>query len=570
MGSVVEDNPYGLKLLVTLIEEKAALIPSHTWLRFPGEDWENNGYTTVTWRQYLNGINKVAHWLDETLGKSTDNDAVAYSGPNDIRYALVWLAVIKTGRKLLVCDGRITGQGLKNLLTATQAKAWLFADDRWTLEVASVHDFKTEQKAFPSLKWCLDADEAPHYAYNKTWEEAKDEEILIIHTSGTTGFPKAIWCTNGFLSSQQMAKIVSKKYWPQLFFSDVQARRVGISAYPPKWGAGLGYMVAYPVFSDHLTVVLPEDTIGLPPDLLKKVLRWNPDVEGLHGPPQTIAGLWKDSTTQPLLKELQFIIYAGAAMDQTIGDEISLHTRIMPLIGSTEGGLRFYPIAKDRKLWNTFAYIAEGPHRMVKRKGYGDAEDGSDDLYELVVDRPADGSRGWFLGTFWNLRWYKDANTVETRELYSPVTDLDGTTRWVFRARTDDLTKLSFLAKFNAAHIEARILRHPWVKHVLVGGEGRPAPYVIIEPKDEVLGHKPAEELLDTIYNEIVAQANQEDIGEIRIPRQTVFLATAGKPFKINLKALVLRRETEEEYKEEIENIYAKFEAKESRAKDGK
>lgn len=99
MGSTVDDNPYGLKLLVTMIEEKAALIPSHTWLRYPGVDWENTGYTAVTWRQYLNGINKVAHWLDETLGKTTDNDAVAYSGPNDIRYAFIWPAVVKTGRK---------------------------------------------------------------------------------------------------------------------------------------------------------------------------------------------------------------------------------------------------------------------------------------------------------------------------------------------------------------------------------------------------------------------------------------------------------------------------------------
>lgn len=366
-----------------------------------------------------------------------------------------------------------------------------------------------------------------------------------------------------------MTKVVSKKYWPQVFFSDIQAKRVGLSAYPPKWGAGLGYMVVYPVFGDHLTVVLPPGTIGLPPDLFKKVLRWNPDIEGLHGPPQTIAGLWKDPTTQPLVKELEFIIYAGAAMDQAIGDEINSYTRIMPLIGSTEGGLRFYPIAKDRKLWNTFAFVSEGPHRMVKRKGYGDAGDGSDELYELVVDRPADGSRGWFIGTFWNLRWYKDVNTVETRELYSPVTDLDGTTRWVFRARTDDLTKLSFLAKFNAAHIEARILRHPYVKHVLVGGEGRPAPYVIIEPKDEMLSQKPAEELLDTIYDEIVAQANQEDIGEIRIPRQTVFLASKEKPFKISLKALVLRRETEEEYKQLIDKIYDDYEAATGNGKNG-
>lgn len=102
MGSTVNDNPYGLKLFVNMIQEKAALIPSHTWLRYPGENWESNGYTAVTWRQFLNGVNKVAHWLDETLGKTSSNDAVAYSGPNDIRYGLIFAAVVKTGRKASV------------------------------------------------------------------------------------------------------------------------------------------------------------------------------------------------------------------------------------------------------------------------------------------------------------------------------------------------------------------------------------------------------------------------------------------------------------------------------------
>lgn len=254
-------------------------------------------------------------------------------------------------------------------------------------------------------------------------------------------------------------------------------------------------------------------------------------------------------------------IYAGASLDQTIGDELSMHTRLTPIIGSTEGGLRNYTIALDRKLWNTFDFTPEAPHRWVKREGYGGGGGADDELYELVFDRPADGRPSYFNGTFWNLRWYRDVDAVATRELYSPVRDLDGATRWRFRARADDLTKLSFLAKFNATHIEARVLRNPAVRHVLVGGEGRPAPYVLIEPKDEALGARTPEELLDDIYNETVAMANKEDIGEIRIPRETVFLAKKEKPFKINLKALVLRREVEKEYKEEIDEIYQKYES---------
>jgi long-subunit acyl-CoA synthetase (AMP-forming) len=42
---------------------------------------------------------------------------------------------------------------------------------------------------FPSLDDMLGDDFVPAYAYNETWEQAKDDIVCIIHTSGTTGMP---------------------------------------------------------------------------------------------------------------------------------------------------------------------------------------------------------------------------------------------------------------------------------------------------------------------------------------------------------------------------------------------
>lgn len=102
MGSVTpaDGNPYGLKPVVQLLQEKAAVTPNHTYLRYPGPDWETKGYNAITWRQYLDAVNKIAHWLDENLGPDSGNDTIAYSGPNDVRYGLIFPAVVKTGRKV--------------------------------------------------------------------------------------------------------------------------------------------------------------------------------------------------------------------------------------------------------------------------------------------------------------------------------------------------------------------------------------------------------------------------------------------------------------------------------------
>lgn len=87
----------------------------------------------------------------------------------------------------MICDGRITGDGLRSLLSATECRMWLFSDDSWTLEAAGACNVATKTMAFPSLEWCLDATGTPDYPYSRTFDEAKWEDILVIHTSGTTG-----------------------------------------------------------------------------------------------------------------------------------------------------------------------------------------------------------------------------------------------------------------------------------------------------------------------------------------------------------------------------------------------
>lgn len=39
-----------------------------------------------------------------------------------------------------------------------------------------------------------------HYPYNKTFEEAQDDPYLILHRSGTTGFPKPVQYTHGAIA----------------------------------------------------------------------------------------------------------------------------------------------------------------------------------------------------------------------------------------------------------------------------------------------------------------------------------------------------------------------------------
>lgn len=45
------------------------------------------------------------------------------------------------------------------------------------------------------LDGCFSAREVPHFPFNRTFEQAEWEPLVVLHTSGTTGIPKPVVIT---------------------------------------------------------------------------------------------------------------------------------------------------------------------------------------------------------------------------------------------------------------------------------------------------------------------------------------------------------------------------------------
>jgi acyl-coenzyme A synthetase/AMP-(fatty) acid ligase len=462
--------------------------------------------------------------------------------------------------QILIPDGRVTADGLDGIMTSIDCKVWLYAkdDSRGPLVREST---QMQTCALPSLEWILSVSEHRVYPYNKTFEQAAHEEICIIHTSGTTGVPRPIIHTNGFWSAMATGQALSQRHWPRGIAHDSWIGRTGLNCCAPQWLAGIHAMIMAPAFMDCPCIMLPPDVLSPSPALFKRLMTLN-QIDGIRGPPQTIVTLYENLETRAMLKSLKYLVYLGAQLDRSIGDDLCQHVRLTPLIGSTETGDQMSLKPHDRKLWYTHDFVPESGSKLIRTEPSGHD---SKELYELVHDRLENCEVNIFQSAFWNPA-FKELNRIETNELYAPILDSDGRTRWAFAARKDDLTKLNWLAKFHAQDIEERIQQHAVVKSVCVGGEGRPAPYVIIEAKEGVLDRISENQLLEELYRTVISKTNDVDIEEIQIPRGTVFIAKKEKPFKRNFKQVVVRKEVEDDYQEEIEQAYLSLEKVETRA----
>ncbi|KAL9619385.1 MAG: hypothetical protein Q9160_005980 [Pyrenula sp. 1 TL-2023] len=192
MGSLanVEDN----LTLPAIVDSRAQTQPNRLYgaTTSIGDNGKVN-LRKITYRDMSNAANRCAQWLEAHFGKSTDYTTIAYAGPSDYRYTIMAMAAAKTGHKaLLLAPWNPTIAQLR-LLDECKCSIFLTAEeDEKTQAIGKAisAERKVQIYQFPTLSWVLDGPEAPHYPFQKTLDEVRYEDYLIIHTSGSTGKSK--------------------------------------------------------------------------------------------------------------------------------------------------------------------------------------------------------------------------------------------------------------------------------------------------------------------------------------------------------------------------------------------
>jgi len=95
---------YGKRLIANIIDETAEKDPERTFVAIPRSSDPKDGWRDITYKQFANAVNRLAHRIVETFGEAPPKifPTIAYIGPNDVRYVILLTAAVKTGYQVKV------------------------------------------------------------------------------------------------------------------------------------------------------------------------------------------------------------------------------------------------------------------------------------------------------------------------------------------------------------------------------------------------------------------------------------------------------------------------------------
>ncbi|KAG6366016.1 hypothetical protein INS49_000192 [Diaporthe citri] len=261
-----------------------------------------------------------------------------------------------------------------------------------------------------------------------------------------------------------------------------------------------------------------------------------------------------------LIKPFQHVCFGGAVLSPQAASVWAKHTRIQNFWGATEA-LAAAQLEADREdyAYNYFDVFTDGyEFRRMDDAGYVSEEGESKDLYEFVMkinDRSAPIAS-------WHAR--QDIHPATTKppypewltgDLWTPHPDpAKAAFAWKFICRKDDLISFSTGVTGHPAPIEHSITSTDKVSAAILIGNKHQQPLALVELVD---GVAPSPELAREIWQQTIEPANAKVQTHMRVAKTHVVLVPADG-FIRTAKGSVVRKHTEEKFRDLIDGVYEK------------
>lgn len=264
-------------------------------------------------------------------------------------------------------------------------------------------------------------------------------------------------------------------------------------------------------------------------------------LRGIMVIPALLEQLLHDPTGMELIKSLEFVACAGAPLPAAVGDQIKDVVKLFIFIGSTET----FPLPELSRAPDDWLYHEFNPNLKHEMQLY----DPNVDTYELVIF--ADESTKDTTPLYHNL---PGIGTYYTKDLFTQHPEKPGLFKYY--GRKDDILVLANGEKVNPIPLEQHVQGHPSVKGVIVIGNGMIQSALLVEPKESPSNEAERADFIEMLWPRI-NESNTYIPGQGRVARDKVICVLPNKPFPRTGKGTIIRKMTEEAYKDEIERLYS-------------
>ncbi|PLB54581.1 acetyl-CoA synthetase-like protein [Aspergillus steynii IBT 23096] len=517
-----------LKVLDDIIRHRAADDPPAPILAYPRPN-------TVADYEYFTGkdldrlINGAAlQYLSLGLNLN-EHKVVGLLAPSNIDFIVSFFALSRLGHTVLALSLRIAPVAVVNLLKQTACSTIVHGDTtqiRSTLQSLDA-DFPISTYTLPLRSEYDQPSRRPEERLVRHIDREKEntEIALIMHSSGSTGLPKAVMLTHRALLTHPTQGSGLHNFnalpWYHLYgvSTSLQAMWMRRTAHL--------YNAAMPITSDALIQIL---------EIVKP--------EAVHTVPYVLGLMAEKPRGVELLRRCQVVTGAGARTPDELGDRLVREGVNLGIVfGTTEAGLAGDTMrrAKGDDSWN-FIRIYANIRDNVVMKDIGDG------LYECVYlkghpalstsnsDDPAPGS------------WH-------SKDVFMPHASIPDV--WKYVTRIDDRITLVNGEKVLPLPIEGRIREDELVREAVVVGVDRTIPGLLVfrAPAGDDM---PEDDYLDAIWPAI-ADANTRAEGFSQITREMVALIPSNVAYPQTDKRSIIRAQVYRQFAEQIESMYTRL-----------
>ncbi|KAF2799626.1 acetyl-CoA synthetase-like protein [Melanomma pulvis-pyrius CBS 109.77] len=533
---------HGSRLMPQALDDHAILTPDRLYASIPRDRDLSAGFIDISCKDMARCTNFMAAWIVKQIGNSTDFETLSYIGIPDLRIAAVFLGAVKAGYKMLLPSPRNPPLTNLSLMDQTSCSKILY-----TAEVTPVvHQLLKINNGMrcieiPSFQEILSSDPQP-YPFSKAFGDAKNDPIVVLHSSGSTGIPKPITMTHATFAvldrERDLPKVTGRKNRDYSIW-DFNGGGRFYTVFPYFHLAGFLSILVNPILTESSSPVLGPPLMPPSGSLLKDMMR-HQDICALYLPPSVAEQLLLEPNGIEFFKKLDFVCYTGGPFSPAAGEKLSRVTTLCPLYGSTEA-FQVPQLAPAPEDW---AWMEWNPNFKLEMQPSPD-EDGA---FELVLF--ADPSTENMSALNHNLPGVSEYRTKDLFKQHPRKTEL-----WQYYGRRDDIIVLSNGEKFNPVPMELMIQGYPTVTGALIVGQGRSRATLLIETQRDA-SPESFEGLCEEIWP-LIEKANRLLPAQGRILRRSIIVSNPEKPFTRAGKGTIVRKLTEKAYQSEIDALYA-------------